>query len=99
MTQQDWEQGFAESVGVFPNGQALEYPDARGERAVDDSFLVLFNAHYEPISFTLPGPEWGQGWAKVIDTAKGGVLEGSETYGAEDKVTVQDRSLIALSRV
>ena len=45
MTDEDWEAGFARSIGVFLNGDAIPDPGPRGERIVDDSFYVLFNAH------------------------------------------------------
>jgi glycogen operon protein len=32
-------------------------PDARGERILDDSFHLIFNAHHEPLAFTLPEPK------------------------------------------
>ncbi len=56
MTDEDWDSGFARSVAVFLNGDAIREPDARGEPVKDDSFFLLFNGHYEPIDFTLPGP-------------------------------------------
>ena len=67
MTRHDWEQAFAKSVGVFLNGQRIPDPGPRGERIVDDSFLLLFNAHHEPISFKLP-TRWGKSWRVVVDT-------------------------------
>ena len=39
---------------MFLNGEEIAAPDARGERIVDDSFLLLFNAHHEDVEFTLP---------------------------------------------
>jgi len=44
---------------VFLNGQALARPDSHSEKITDDTFLLLFNAHHESLSFTLPGPKWG----------------------------------------
>jgi glycogen operon protein len=35
----------------------------------DDSFLVLFNAHVDPVTFTLPGAPWGEQWVPVLDTS------------------------------
>ena len=57
MTSEDWNTGFAKSLGVFLNGDALPDPDRRGHRISDDSFLLLFTAHYEDVTFVLPtGP-------------------------------------------
>jgi isoamylase len=68
MSEEDWESGFAKSVGVFLNGDAIPDPDLRGEKVTDDSFLVLFNAHYEPLPFTIPKRDWGDHWVVVLDT-------------------------------
>ncbi|MGH9069437.1 MAG: glycogen debranching protein, partial [Acidimicrobiales bacterium] len=68
MTESDWQEGYAKSVGVLLNGQAIPSPDPRGERVVDDSFLLLLNAHYQAIDFTLPKGDWLGSWEVVIDT-------------------------------
>ena len=69
MTEEDWDSGFAKSVAVYLNGQGIPDLDARGQRVTDDSFLLCFNAHHEPIDFTLPPAEFGAAWLPVIYTA------------------------------
>jgi isoamylase len=67
MTDEDWESGFAKSVSVFLNGAGIREPDTRGQRLSDESFFLLFNAHYEAIKFTVP--ELGvERWHAVVDT-------------------------------
>jgi hypothetical protein len=39
MTPTDWQTGFAKSLGVFLNGDALPDPDPHGNRVADDTFL------------------------------------------------------------
>ena len=68
MSDDDWDAGFARSVGLFHNGQAIADRDRRGQRVTGDSLLLLFNAHHEPINWTLP-KQWGQCWEPVLDTA------------------------------
>jgi isoamylase len=68
MSDGDWTNGYAQSVMVFLNGDAIAEPDTRGERIVDDSFLMLFNASPHDLSFTLPGEEYGGHWHVVVDT-------------------------------
>ncbi|OBI16483.1 glycogen debranching protein GlgX [Mycobacterium sp. E2497] len=68
MTEEDWGAGFAKSVTVFLNGHGIPDRDARGQRVLDDSFLLCFNAHYEPIEFTLPAKEFGAAWQLVVFT-------------------------------
>ncbi len=63
MSDDDWRAGFAKSLGVFLNGRAIPSPNERGEPIVDDSFYLMFNAHHEPLEFTLPdanGPSDGR---------------------------------------
>ena len=67
MTRLDWEHSFAKSVGVFLNGQRIPSPGPRGERILDDSFLLLFNAHHETLPFRLPA-RWGKSWRVEFDT-------------------------------
>lgn len=68
MTDEDWGASFAKSVAVFLNGHGIPDRDARGQRVLDDSFLLCFNAHYEPIEFTLPPKEFGAAWEVVVYT-------------------------------
>jgi glycogen operon protein len=68
MTEDDWEAGFAKSLTVFLNGEAISEPDQRGERVRDDSFLLLFNASEQDLEFTVPAAPYGQAWEKVLDT-------------------------------
>jgi isoamylase len=69
MSDEDWDSGFAKSIGVFLNGDAIPDPDPRGEKITDDSFLVLFNAYHEELPFTIPNRDWGDHWVVVLDTA------------------------------
>ncbi|MEU0567517.1 glycogen debranching protein GlgX [Nonomuraea sp. NPDC005983] len=68
MTAGDWHTGYAKSLIVYLNGEAITEPGPRGERIADDSFLLLINAHHEDMTFTLPGEEFGASWLPVLDT-------------------------------
>ncbi len=68
MTAGDWHISYAKSLMVYLNGEAITEPGPRGERIVDDSFLLLINAHHENMPFTLPGEEFGTAWLPVLDT-------------------------------
>jgi isoamylase len=74
MTGEDWDSGFGKCVVAFLNGQGISEADPRGERVTDDSFLLCLNAHYEDLEVTLPGAEYGERWAIVVDTAAGEVI-------------------------
>ncbi len=99
MTQEDWNGGFAKALGIFLNGEGIQSPDARGERVVDESFYVLFDAHHEPLRFTLPKRDWGDEWVVALDTARSTPEEEQGRHKAGDEVSVESRSLKVLRRV
>jgi glycogen operon protein len=76
MTDSDWRAGYAKSVAVYLNGDAITEPDPRGDPVTDDRFLLLFNAGAEPVTFVLPDARLGASWEVVIDTTSpDGVME------------------------
>ncbi|MFE2674209.1 glycogen debranching protein GlgX [Streptomyces hygroscopicus] len=99
MTPRDWQAAHAQSLAVFLNGSAISEPGARGERITDDSFLLLFNAHHEPLDFIVP-VDHGKQWQIIVDTAvPEGVEPGSGAkVAAGDRLTLVDRSLMVLQR-
>jgi isoamylase len=95
MTQKDWQRPDARTLGVFLNGREIPSRTPTGDEIVDDSFLLLFNAHFEPVTFTLPTRRFGARW--LVELATGhGVPEGPIPARAE--VPVQDRALVLLRR-
>ncbi|HWX52148.1 MAG TPA: hypothetical protein VNY34_02570, partial [Solirubrobacteraceae bacterium] len=96
MTQKDWQREDARALGCFLNGAEIPSRAPNGEEIVDDSFLLLFNAHFEPVTFTLPTRRFGARWTVELAT-DGGLPEGSIPGRAD--VTVHDRSLVLLRRV
>ncbi len=94
MSEADWRDGYARSIMVFLNGDAIPEPDPRGMPIRGDSFLLVFNAHHEAISATLPGPEYGAGWSVEIDTAA--TMVGKRPLRAGSVLEVQPRSMLVL---
>jgi glycogen operon protein len=72
--------------------------DIHGERLVDDSFYILFNAHHEPVEFTLPaGEPFARRWAKLIDsTAPAPDKRSPPEFAEGEKLSVAGRSLMLL---
>jgi isoamylase len=96
MDDADWWHNFGHSITLFVNGEGIRELGPHGERRTDSSFLLLWNAYWEPLEFVLPGPEFGQKWSAVLDTADprdGTVVE------ANNKIKVRERSLVVLDRV
>jgi glycogen operon protein len=93
MTDADWQTGYARSLGVFLNGDAITEPGPWGEDVRDQSFLLLFNANREPVTFALPGGRLGVGWEVLIDTATGGTAIGAK---ADRSIELTERSIMVL---
>ncbi|MEA2447509.1 MAG: isoamylase, partial [Actinomycetota bacterium] len=98
MTEEQWHAGYAKSIGVFLNGDEIPDPGPHGERIVDDSFLLLFNAHSDMIAYTIPPDRFGEEWAVMLDTAEPDLDEGSRTFKAGQELAVTARSIVVLSR-
>jgi glycogen operon protein len=98
MTQRDWNREDGHIVGVFLNGEELREVDEHGRDIVDDSFLLLFNAHYEDVDFNLPNERFGQVWCSELSTAEPDEEPGARRYDARASVTVASRSLLVLRR-
>ena len=99
MTQRDWQADDAHTLGVFLNGGEIADRTPRGEPIVDDSFLLLFNAHHEDMTFTLPARRFGGVWALELCTREPDLAPDAERYASRDSLTVGSRSLRLLRRV
>jgi isoamylase len=94
MTRRDWDNVESRAIGVFMNGDELNAETRRGEEVRDESFLLLFNAHFEDIAFRLPARRFGTRWDVVFSTGR---LDGERLLPGAD-VTVESRSLAVLRR-
>ena len=101
MSEEDWQVGFAKSLGVFLNGASIQRPGEHGEQVTDDSFYVIFNAHHEPLQFTVPPEQFGKRWIQVVDTSTDNPPELRKSRRAQSlppgaKIEVQGRSVQVL---
>jgi glycogen operon protein len=97
MAGDDWGNDFGRAVALFVNGEGIRERGQYGQRHVDSSFLLCFNAHDAPIEFSTPPAEYGEKWEVVIETAepspdRPSIVEAGST------IIVPDRSLIVLDR-
>jgi glycogen operon protein len=98
MTEQDWTMAFARALAVFLNGDGIPSLGVRGERTVDDSFLLLFNAGADPMSFTIaPALDVGR-WHPLMDTERGFLPTDEPPVNAGDEVTVLPHAIVVLIR-
>jgi isoamylase len=97
MTDADWDQGYAKSLGVFLNGKTIPNPNPRGEPVQDDHFYLIFNAHHEPLTFTLPDVRWAKSWLLELATDSGWTLdEAAQSCRAGEQLEIAARSLVVL---
>jgi isoamylase len=97
MTHEDWGSEFGKSIAVFLNGDAIPEPDARGERVVDDSFLLCFNAHDQAVEFVMPHGHYAQQWTAELDTTEPGG-DSDLVVDAGESISVPARSLLVLRK-
>ncbi len=84
MTAAAWRRPEVRCLGVRLAGDAIDETDERGGRIVDDTLLILLNAHDRTVPFTLPVPGRRGWWTPVLDTtapqAYSSVLHGGDGY-------------------
>ncbi len=94
MDRADWTNTHAMSLMLFLNGHDIPEPDVNGFHQWDNDFLLIFNAYYESMVFTLPGEEYTRKWQLVINTADSNAPQ--LAYEAKFSITLEARSLIVL---
>ena len=96
MTLADWADRSALAIALYLDGS--DDPDrARdGTAMVDDDFLVLVNAWWEPLSFTVPVTRPGSTWRVAIDTYDPATPGTAPPRGEGDRLTVGSRSVVVL---
>jgi len=98
MTDEEWSNGLARSIGVLLCGQTMDVYDERGNPVTDDTFVLFFNAHHEGVKFRLPRMRNSRaGWEMLINTEQeGGFLPEKSRHGATEEIIVGGRSIIVL---
>ena len=100
MTEGDWADPSALALGIYLDGS--DDPDRAqdGRLLLDDDFLVLVNAWWEPLDFTIPPIRPGQAWHPEIDSYDPDRATGPQAQDrrqAGDRVTLGPRSVVVLS--
>jgi glycogen operon protein len=97
MQQEQWNQDFALSLAVYMNGQGIRSVGSKGEKILDDSFYILFNASHVPIDFKLPSVEFGNSWKIILDTSEDHIFEQRASFHPGELVKVEGRSIVLLN--
>ena len=96
MTQADWADRDALALGVYLDGSDAPDTGPDGQPLLDDDFLVLVNAWWEPLEFTVGDCRPGLAWRAEIDTFDPAAAAGAARCRAGDRVTVGPRSVLVL---
>lgn len=101
MTDEEWTTAFAKALTICLNGNSIDEPDIRGERVMDDDFILMFNASETDIDFTMP--QWAHAfeWYQLIDTADNEQpictrFDNRLHIGSPKSITVKSRSMVVL---
>jgi isoamylase len=94
MTEEHWNNDFAKSLAVYLNGQGIHPVDPKGEHITDNSFYIMFNAHYEPLDYVIPPSKYGKQWTIVFNTAQKSNKKKVMKVG--EMILVQGRSAVLL---
>ena len=98
MGDEDWDNRLRPLVRPLPERRGHPEPGRPGAaRSTDDSFVLLFNAHHEPLEWQLP-PALPGPWKVALDTAVEPGKEGDDLPIEGDRLEVQDRSMVVLTR-
>lgn len=93
MSEEEWASPFVRCLGVLLSGDTIDVLNFEGDPVRDETFLILINAHFEPIAFALPGQEHLE-WMLLVDTAEEiGFRPEQQKFASGDDVEVIGRGL------
>jgi isoamylase len=99
MSEEEWGSPFVRCIGMLLSGDTIDVLTFEGEPIRDETFLLLINAHYEPIPFVLPGQEQIE-WQLILDTMDSdGFLMESKKFASGDDIDLGGRAVCLLRLV
>jgi isoamylase len=93
MAEEDWANPGTRCLGLRLAGDAIGEVDAEGRRIVDDTFLILLNAHHGPLPFVLPQHRRGTRWHLLVDTRAPVTAKRQRRWRGNDTYPLESRSL------
>ncbi|MCC7105763.1 MAG: glycogen debranching protein GlgX [Chloroflexi bacterium] len=96
MTDEEWSTAFARSLGMRLSGRGLDEYDERGLRIDGDTLLLLMNAHYEDLEFTLPADGHHGRWELLVSSAENEAAVLGESFAPNEQFRLVGRSLALL---
>ncbi len=95
MTDEDWNAGFVRAFTVRLAGDAITERNSHGDPIVGDMLVLFFNAHHEPVNFTIPAQPNEKDWKLILDTCLEHAAE--KQYGSGTQLLVQSRTIVILA--
>jgi glycogen operon protein len=92
MSGDDWDAGHR-ALGLFLNGEAIGERDRDGNPITDDSFALLINGHWEPVTFRVPA-DLGGAWELVLSSA----ADLPDSLEAAVEIALPDRAMAVFRR-
>lgn len=79
MTAEKWQDGPTRCFGMLLDGRAQESGIKR--RGSDATLLLIYNAHFDVVNFTLPDVADGMDWLALVDTNQAEAKPASFPFG------------------
>ena len=99
MSEEEWAHPFVRCLGMLLSGDTMDVFNFEGEPIRGDTFLLLLNAHYEPIPFVLPGQEHIERQLILDTTDAAGFLTEPRKFASGDDVDLGGRSACLLQLI
>jgi len=96
MSDDDWGNSESRCFGLRLAGDAIEEVDDRGNRIVDDTLLILLNAHHEAVPFVLPAHRRKVRWQVLLDTTEAAGKSSHRSMRGGEAYDLKGRSLALL---
>jgi glycogen operon protein len=99
MSDEVWSAPSARCMGVRLVGDMLGDVDKQGVPVKGDTLLLLLNANWEEVQFTLPATSEGDVWQTLVDTAAPDRPSPKRAFAAAEQFPLFGRSLALLRTV
>jgi isoamylase len=96
LSEADWADVNAHAIGVFLNGEEIPNHDRNGNPIEGRSFVLLFNAHHETLTFTVPAELTGPWQVAIASNAE---ADYPAELHARDAIELIDHGVVVLRAV
>ena len=93
MTEEEWSLGWVRCFALQLSGKTLDHVNALGQRVEDETYLIMFNPHWQSIDFYLPKTQGEQRWKLLFDTRVSHAADSDLALDAGTPYELIERSL------